>query len=400
MANRYWVGGASATWATTTHWSASDGGSSGASVPTATDSVFFTSNSGGTFSVALTATQPMLDFNCNGCAVTFTGSTFGFNVNGNVNIDGNVIFNNTGNTNLVGSGSFTLSFGSHPKNGVTFNNSSGSWTLTNDFPNPGAGTSSVYLNQGNLYLNGKIIYCATFTITSSISRYLDMSVANSKIITNHATASGVIINGATLTSLTTNITGANSGIYNVSSVATTMSYGNTAGGNVGNQMNFIHQGTGALTVTTNTQFNYFESSGPLASQSSAILCYPHSGTSWAYGVKVTGTSTNSIIWYFYGSDTYTNVNFICANGPSFGGVVIARTGVGSGIYIDGSHTIAPGGNYTLTQGYLTFKNVGDTITTGTFQSNAVGLNRSINAATGAGTSHVINCFVEWEEIPI
>lgn len=43
MPNRYWVGGAG-TWdaSSTTHWSASSGGASGASVPTSSDSVFLT----------------------------------------------------------------------------------------------------------------------------------------------------------------------------------------------------------------------------------------------------------------------------------------------------------------------------------------------------------------------
>ena len=45
MANRYWVGGSGA-WdnTNTTNWSASSGGSGGASVPTSTDNVFFDSN--------------------------------------------------------------------------------------------------------------------------------------------------------------------------------------------------------------------------------------------------------------------------------------------------------------------------------------------------------------------
>jgi hypothetical protein len=53
MAARYWVGG-SGTWdATTTHWSTSSGGASGASVPTLSDNVIFDANSGlaGTTSV-------------------------------------------------------------------------------------------------------------------------------------------------------------------------------------------------------------------------------------------------------------------------------------------------------------------------------------------------------------
>ena len=48
MANRYWVGG-TGTWdgTSTANWSATSGGSNGASVPTSTDDVFFDANSGG-----------------------------------------------------------------------------------------------------------------------------------------------------------------------------------------------------------------------------------------------------------------------------------------------------------------------------------------------------------------
>ena len=60
MANRYWVGG-TGTWNTTstTNWSASSGGSSGASVPTSADSVFFDQNS--TYTVTMTGALNCLD---------------------------------------------------------------------------------------------------------------------------------------------------------------------------------------------------------------------------------------------------------------------------------------------------------------------------------------------------
>jgi hypothetical protein len=48
MATRYWVGGAG-NWSSTTKWSASSGGASGASVPTSADDVVFDANSGGKF---------------------------------------------------------------------------------------------------------------------------------------------------------------------------------------------------------------------------------------------------------------------------------------------------------------------------------------------------------------
>jgi len=67
VAARFWVGGAG-TWdgSTTTHWAASSGGASGASAPTATDTVTFDANSGlgsgGTVTVAATAA-------CGGCTI-------------------------------------------------------------------------------------------------------------------------------------------------------------------------------------------------------------------------------------------------------------------------------------------------------------------------------------------
>ena len=70
MANRYWVGGAG-TWdtTTTTHWSTSSGGASGASVPTAADSVFF--DQAGTYTVTTTGALTCLDFTVSAGVVTF-----------------------------------------------------------------------------------------------------------------------------------------------------------------------------------------------------------------------------------------------------------------------------------------------------------------------------------------
>lgn len=45
MANRYWVGG-TGTWDTAANWASTSGGSGGAGIPTASDSVFFDGNSG------------------------------------------------------------------------------------------------------------------------------------------------------------------------------------------------------------------------------------------------------------------------------------------------------------------------------------------------------------------
>ncbi len=56
MADRYWVGGAG-IWSSTTKWSATSGGASGASVPTSADAAIFDANSGGKFTATVDTAQ-------------------------------------------------------------------------------------------------------------------------------------------------------------------------------------------------------------------------------------------------------------------------------------------------------------------------------------------------------
>lgn len=78
MANRFWVGSGSAnTWADTapTNWSATSGGSNNASVPGATDDVFFDGNSGSGNSV-IGADISIKTLDCTSYAGTITHNTF------------------------------------------------------------------------------------------------------------------------------------------------------------------------------------------------------------------------------------------------------------------------------------------------------------------------------------
>ena len=144
MANRYWVGG-NGTWdaTTTTHWSATSGGSSGASVPTASDSVFFDSNSGANPTVTCTGALTCLSFNVTGGG--FPGFVFAISgsptlaISGSVNLAYYCNFNaalpitlnstTTGNTLYISGGISFAGFGG----GVTFNGSGGEWICTSNF---------------------------------------------------------------------------------------------------------------------------------------------------------------------------------------------------------------------------------------------------------------------------
>ena len=101
MANRYWVGG-SGTWdsSTTTHWSATSGGSGGVSVPISTDNVFFDSNSNGgagSFSVGLIGDTFGNNITISPAVpLTITANGYSFNIYGNFSVSAsNVTFANT-----------------------------------------------------------------------------------------------------------------------------------------------------------------------------------------------------------------------------------------------------------------------------------------------------------------
>jgi hypothetical protein len=104
MADRYWVGG-TGTWdeSSTSHWSASSGGATGASVPTVSDAVFFNANSGsGTVTV-----NPTIPLYC--ASLDFTGFVGTFD-----SADSCVygLFFVSGNVTLSSGGTYYVSAGS------------------------------------------------------------------------------------------------------------------------------------------------------------------------------------------------------------------------------------------------------------------------------------------------
>lgn len=108
MASRFWVGG-TGTWdaSSTTHWAASSGGASGASVPGSADTVTFDANSGGgTVTVATDVTVQSIT-----CGA-FTG-TLDFSANNN-----NVTLSAAPGFSGSGSGTRTINLGN------------GTWTFT------------------------------------------------------------------------------------------------------------------------------------------------------------------------------------------------------------------------------------------------------------------------------
>jgi hypothetical protein len=178
MANRYWVGG-DGNWSSTSHWSASSGGASGASVPTSVDDVII--------NAASAATNIVLDVNGSCHNYTATGGT------GIGSLTGTRTLSIYGSLDLTGalggSGGIListlqfLSSSAETLNGptgfldlvgtVTFNGT-GSWQLLSNIGalGPAVFGPRMVLTQGTLDLNGFQVGVFSFTCSGAATRTL------------------------------------------------------------------------------------------------------------------------------------------------------------------------------------------------------------------------------------
>jgi len=202
MADRYWVGG-TGTWdATTTNWSATNGGAGGASVPTLADDVFFTSLSNATAYVCTLTTAPV----CR--SVSVVGPAVG-----NVTIAGSAAWSIYGSFTLAATGvtwsaisglffSATTSGFTCTTNGVTINGSmsfqgSGGMTLgsaltTSQTVNVVAGTFST--------ANFNITTTNNFVLTGTFTRAINLGSSSiTCLLWNALGATNLTVNAGTST---------------------------------------------------------------------------------------------------------------------------------------------------------------------------------------------------------
>jgi hypothetical protein len=171
MADRYWVGG-SGTWnlSSTANWSASSGGASGASAPTAADNVIVDGNSGtpGTITISGNALTQSLNVYVGGW--TFAGTANPIlnigntqaGITGGFSIANNTTWTNTGIIKFNNFGTFNVTTNGTVFNSpIEFNNSGTTWRINDKL----SVANSVVLNQGFLLIN-TAIECTTFRITA------------------------------------------------------------------------------------------------------------------------------------------------------------------------------------------------------------------------------------------
>jgi len=254
---RYWRGG-TGTWdaTTTTNWSATSGGSGGASVPTSADAVVFDSASNATaYTVTCTATQ----LRC--AALTMAGPATGnvtwaglapLAVHGNINLDvGTITRTYTGAITLSGSslGKTITTNGLVLASAIIVNGVGCGWTL-----------------GSALDIGG-----ATFTITNGSFNVLASNLTASQISSDNANARTINFGSGTITLSgsngilfgTTETTRANLTVTaGTSQINLSGSLSNISGNNqTFYNVSFTTNGTGSITINGSNTFNNLSFTG-------------------------------------------------------------------------------------------------------------------------------------------
>jgi hypothetical protein len=287
MADRYWVLG-TGTWdaTSTTNWSASSGGAGGASVPTASDNVFFDANSN-VLATAFTVTManaPRVcnDFTASGLDgnMTLAGSAIGLTVSGSLFFPTtNFTRTYTGVTtfNATTTGKTVTTNGKTFGDTINFNGVGGAWALDTAVQiNSGALT----LTNGTLNLNGKTITTNLRFLTATGTKNLTFN-GGTVVCTSGGTTS---FNNAAPTNFTTT---AGTGVGAISMTAATAK--TFVGGGSTFNCTLNQGGAGALTITGSNTFSNITNTVQPAS-----ILFTAGTTSTFSNFSLSGTAGNLI----------------------------------------------------------------------------------------------------------
>jgi hypothetical protein len=193
MANRFWVGGTGNWDATTTHWSATSGGAAGASVPLATDDVYFDTNSGGGTVTVNLAGRTCLNLSFRGLSGTsdFTGTFAGVStvgISGGLTLSASTTYTYSSTISFLaisGSNNIT-SNGRTLVCGININGLGGTFNLTDGLTTT-TSAGSLILTAGTLNLGSSTHNIFSFNSSFSNVRTLNFGTATVNLIGNNAT---------------------------------------------------------------------------------------------------------------------------------------------------------------------------------------------------------------------
>ena len=352
MANRFWVGGTGTWTTTTTNWSASSGGASGASAPTAADNVFF--DQAGTYTVTMTGALTCLDITVSAGTVTFT-STGTLAISGSMSLIAGTIWSATGTITFNATTAKTIT-----TNAVTisatiiFNGVGGTWQLLDALTLNALRTTTV--TNGTLDINGKTLTTGAFTSNSSNIRTVAFGTGN---ITCISTSTTFIVDFTTSANLT--ITG--TPIINISNnsfnATTVLGGGLTEANSI--SYNFT-VGTYALTFlgTTNYTAKNIDFTGFAGTWNATALCTIYGNLKLSTGMTLTASAS---AMRFLGT---TATQFITTNVKTLDFPITVTTSGSGSVQLLDAMTVGATRTFTFSGGAFDLN--GKTLTTGLFSS--------------------------------
>ena len=280
MADRYWILG-TGSWSSTNtvNWSTSSGGAGGASVPTASDNVFFDANSNvlaTAFTVTMANTPRVCnDFTASGLdgTMTLAGTSIGLTVSGSLTFQatnftrtytGTTIFNATTTGKTITTNG--VAFGAN----IVFDGVGGGWTLGSAI-NIGSGNNILLVSNGTFDTSSSGNYSVTggsFSSSNTNSRTINLNastvtLASTGTVWSMATSTNATLNAGTSTINCTSgsvFTFAGGGLtfYNVAITNTDISNPVMTGANTFNNLSITGQtsiGVGTLSINANQTIN-------------------------------------------------------------------------------------------------------------------------------------------------
>jgi hypothetical protein len=205
---KYWVGGSGNT-NDTAHWSNSDGGPGGATVPGSTDNVIFnaSSDSGAGFTVTVNAAFTCADFDNTAVDQVMTlAGTAAWDLYGSLAIKSTTVWNYTGTGGSACPGFKATSTGKTiTTNGVAvggfwdFNGVGGGWTFQDALNLNNSGARTITLTNGTLDLNSLAITTGRFNSNNTNARTLAFGTGKIIQIGQNATIFDVDATNLTIT---------------------------------------------------------------------------------------------------------------------------------------------------------------------------------------------------------
>lgn len=423
MADRFWVGGTGSWAATTTNWSATSGGSGGASLPTAADDVYFDANSGSGTVTVTTATRLCKSLSFRGLSGTsdYTGTfaqsgTGSITISGGLTLSASTTYTYAGALTFNGSGGFNITANgvSLSASSITINNVS----LTLSFTDAFVTTGSLVLTGGVLL--GSTISVGSFTLTSnSLSRVVSFtsmnftgagtlatigatqtnfvfSVTNLYITGSQSSARTLVTSGSFLFPYAY-LAGSGTGSISFTSGAGTLQPCNVTVTNTGGAIislgtglygDIIFQsGTNAVWTNAASQTLTIQGNITLTSTQASPTLTPAITLNGGGGTAQTITSAGKsfVTGVITINDVGNNVTYTFADAfSSNAAVTITATGIVGSLNINANFSLTLATNtLTLTAGTLNINN-GANITCGLFSSNNSN-SRTINMGSGTWT---------------